>query len=325
MIKGYQGDILKSYELIRDEEKKLLDDRKKEISEKIPDIYNIENQIGKLSIELSLVMLKNIPDKDDKIKYFKNKITELRMRKTELLVSNGYPMNYLNLHYRCPKCKDTGFIGTDKCSCFKQKLVSLYYKNSDLSSLLKNNNFGNFDFRYFSASRISSEPDSPRKNIEKILQKSWDFINSFSENSENLLFYGTSGTGKTFLSHCIAKELLDKGYFVVYRTADDLIQNLKHIKFNEDDQMEYLLLDCDLLIIDDLGSEQISVFSKTELFNLINKKLLMGKKMIVSTNYSLEEILKSYSERISSRLLGNFNLCKFYGDDIRIQKNIKKL
>lgn len=325
MIKGYQGDILKSYELIRDEEKTMLSDRKKEISEKIPYIYNIENQIGKLSIELSLVMLKNIPDKDDKIKYFKNKITELRMRKTELLVSNGYPMNYLDLHYRCPKCKDTGFIGTDKCSCFKQKLVSLYYKNSDLSSLLKNNNFSNFDFRYFSTSRISSEPDSPRKNIEKVLSKSWNFINSFSENSENLLFYGTSGTGKTFLSHCIAKELLDKGYFVVYRTADDLIQNLKHIKFNEDTQMEDLLLDCDLLIIDDLGSEQISVFSKTELFNLINKKLLSGKKMIVSTNYSLEEILKSYSERISSRLLGNFNLCKFYGDDIRIQKNIKKL
>ncbi|MDF2883038.1 MAG: replication protein DnaC [Clostridiaceae bacterium] len=324
MIKGYQGDILKSYELIRDEEKNLLADRRKEISEKIPYISDIENQIGKLSIELSLVMLKNIPDKDDNIKYLKNKITELRMRKIELLVSNGYTMDYLDLHYRCPKCKDTGFIGADKCSCFKQKLVSLYYKNSDLTLLLKNNNFSNFDFRYFSTSRVSNEPDSPRKNIEKILSKSWNFINSFSENSENLLFYGTSGTGKTFLSHCIAKELLDKGYFVIYRTADDLIQNLKHIKFNEDTDIENLLLNCDLLIIDDLGSEQISVFSKTELFNLVNKKLLSGKKMIVSTNYSLEEILKSYSERISSRLLGNFNLCKFYGDDIRIQKNIKK-
>lgn len=324
MIKGYQGDILKDYELIRDEEKKLLADRKKEISEKIPFISDMEGQIGKLSIELSLIMLKNIPDKDAKIKCLKNKITELRMRKIELLVGNGYTMDYLELHYRCSKCKDTGFIGTEKCSCFKQKLVSLYYKNSDLSLLLKNNNFSNFDFRYFSASRISNEPDSPRKNIEKILSKSWNFINSFSENSENLLFYGTSGTGKTFLSHCIAKELLDKGYFVVYRTADDLIQNLKHIKFNEDNQLEDLLLNCDLLIIDDLGSEQISVFSKTELFNLINRKLLSGKKMIVSTNYSLEEILKNYSERISSRLLGNFNLCKFYGEDIRIQKNIRK-
>lgn len=324
MIKGYQGDILKSYELIRDEEKNLLADRKKEISQKIPYISDIENQIGKLSIELSLGMLKNTPNKDNNIKNLKNKITELRMRKIELLVSNGYSMDYLELHYRCSKCKDTGFIGTDKCSCFKQKLVSLYYKNSDLALLLRNNNFNNFDFNYFSTSRISNEPESPRKNIEKTLSKSWNFINTFNENSENLLFYGSSGTGKTFLSHCIAKELLDKGYLVVYRTADDLIQNLKHIKFNEDAQMENLLLNCDLLIIDDLGSEQISVFSKTELFNLLNKKLLSGKKMIVSTNYSLEEILKNYSERISSRLLGNFNLCKFYGDDIRIEKNIKK-
>lgn len=323
MIKGYHSAIMKIYENIRNEENKSLDKRKKEIEQKLPQVIKIEKQIGLYSIKLSMYLLTNIKNRDICLKHMKEKITELRIKKSELLVANNYPMDYLEIHYRCSKCKDTGFIGTKKCSCYNQKLINLYYKNSYLKDILKKNNFENYNPELFSSQKNSGEHISPRKNIENIASKAWNFVENFSNSNENLLFYGTAGTGKTFISNCIAKELLDRGYLVIYRTSEILIQNLRDIRFANNKHFKDLLLNSDLLIIDDLGSEQITDFSKTELFNILNMRLLSEKKMLISTNCDLEEILKIYSERISSRLLGNFTLCKFFGEDIRIKQNIK--
>lgn len=323
MIKGYESNITKIYENIRKAEEKALKLRRDEIEIKVPEVIKIELEIARLCLKLSINILNNAQNKDNYLGELKEKITDLRIKKSELLVSNNYPLDYLEIHYKCPKCKDTGFIGRTKCICYKQKLVDLYYENSDLKEILKKNNFDNFNFELYSARRTGTEPVSPRKNIEDIASKSWNLIKNFSSTDENLLFLGTSGTGKTFLSNCIAKELLDNGYLVVYRTAESLIQDLKHIRFNNDDTLEDLLLNCDLLIIDDLGSEQITDFSRTELFNLLNRRLLKKNKLLVSTNYDLEDLLKIYSERISSRLLGEFTLCNFFGEDIRIQQNIR--
>jgi DNA replication protein DnaC len=313
------------YEIIRDEENSALQQRRAEIEQKLPEVLDLERLIGKLCVELSMSALKAIDNREAYVKQLKERITDLRMRKTELLVSNGFSQDYLSIHYRCSKCKDTGYIGSTKCTCYRQKLVRLHYKDSELSEILRENNFDNFNMDYYSAKRIGEEPESPRKNIEKILSKVLGFIKNFSSTKDNLLFYGNSGTGKTYLSHCIAKELLDKGHFVVYRTAEELIQNLRKIRFENNEALEQQLLDCDLLIIDDLGTEQINDFSKTELFNILNKRLLRQKKILVSTNYSLKELVSIYSERITSRLLGNFNLCKFYGEDIRVTKNLHSL
>lgn len=324
MINGYQGEILKIYERIRENETKALANRRQEIEEKLPEVLDYERKIGKLCVELSISAFKDIKNRDEHLKNLRERITDLRMQKSELLFKYGYPINYLEHNYKCEKCQDTGFIGTQRCSCYKQHLVRVYYKNSDLNELTKENNFDNFNIEYYSARKSGNEPESPRKNMEKIVAKSMNLIRNFDSTNENMLFYGNSGTGKTFLSNCIAKELLDRGNLVVYRTAENLVQNLKHIRFDGDETLEDLIINCDLLIIDDLGTEQISDFSKTELFNLLNKKILKGKKMIVSTNCKLEEILQIYSERISSRLLGNFGLYKFFGDDIRIKKNLSK-
>lgn len=324
MMNNYQSEILKIYEKIREDEARALEKRKREIEEKLPEALELERNIGKLCIELSISAFKDIENREAHLKNLREKITDLRVKKSELLASHGYSIDYLELHYKCPKCKDTGFIIREKCSCFKQKLIEIYYKNSDLNELIKNNNFDNFCIDYFSPRKSGDEPESPRKNMEKIVSTSMNFIRNFDTINENLLFFGGSGTGKTFLSNCIAKDLLDKGYLVVYRTAEELIKNLRQIRFENNDQLEDLIINCDLLIIDDLGTEQINDFSKTELFNLLNKKLLKEKKMIISTNWTLEGLLKNYSERISSRLLGNFSLCKFYGDDIRIKKNLSK-
>lgn len=325
MIKGYQSDIMKIYERIREEETEALSKRKKEVEDNAPHIIALERKIGKLCVDLSISAFKELENREEHLAKLKKEITELRIKKTEALVEAGYTIDYLNLHYRCSKCKDTGFIGIEKCICYKQKLVQLYYKNSDLSDILRANNFDNFNIEYYSTRKLGDEKETPRKNIEKILSLTLNFIKSFSNLEDNLLFYGNSGTGKTFLSNCIAKELLDKGHLVVYRTSEELIQNLKTLRFNTDDNLEDLLTNCDLLIIDDLGTEQINDFSKTELFNILNKRLLRKRKMLISTNLTLEQLSKTYSERITSRLFGNFQICKFYCEDIRVTKNLKRI
>ena len=321
MIKGYQTELMDMYEKIRTDENRKLMKRREEIKNKYPEILELDTTIQKLCLNLSMAALRGITDQNE-LNNIKEEITDLRAKKYEMLVSHGYNPDYLNLHYNCPKCKDTGFIGIEKCSCFKSKLIKLYYKDSDLEEAVKTNNF---NINLYPNHKLNDERYTPRKNIEDILEYiTGEYLPNFKNSNTNLLFYGNSGTGKTFLSWCIAKELLDKGFLVVYKTSDDLLRALKDIKFNNDTDLENLLINCDLLIIDDLGSEQITDFSSTELFTLINKKILKNKKMLISTNLSLPLISKRYSERISSRIIGEFKLFKFFAEDIRIQLNLKR-
>ena len=324
MIKGYEKELTSIYENIRSEEEKNLIKRRKEIEEKYPEILELDNLIQKKSLGLSLAILKGMDE--DTLKKYKNDITDLRVKKSESLVEKGYSSDYLNIHYNCLKCKDEGYIGNKRCSCYKKKLVHLYYKNSELRDSLSTNNFNNFNLSLFSPHKLKEDDRfSPRKNMENILNYlRGEYIPNFVNTNDNLLFYGDSGTGKTFLSCCIAKELLDDGYLVVYRTVDELMSNLREIRFDNNFDFEDLLVNCDLLIIDDLGAEQITDFTTSEFFNLLNKKLLKKKKMLISTNLSLFDIRETYTERIASRLLGNFKLYKFYTEDIRIQLNLKR-
>lgn len=324
MIKGYQTELMDMYEKIRTDENRKLMKRREEIKNKYPEILELDTTIQKLCLNLSMAALRGITGQNE-LNNIKEEITDLRAKKYEMLVSHGYNPDYLNLHYNCPKCKDTGFIGIEKCSCFKSKLIKLYYKDSDLEEAVKTNNFKNFNINLYPNHKLNDERYTPRKNIEDILEYiTGEYLPNFKNSNTNLLFYGNSGTGKTFLSWCIAKELLDKGFLVVYKTSDDILRALKDIKFNNDTDLENLLINCDLLIIDDLGSEQITDFSSTELFTLINKKILKNKKMLISTNLSLPLISKRYSERISSRIIGEFKLFKFFAEDIRIQLNLKR-
>lgn len=325
MIKGYRAEVLSLYEKLRERESSALKTRKNEIKALHPHILDMDQEIGRLSLSLSVNILKSHDDATPMVLDLKNKIMDLRAKKYELLVQNGYPQDYLNIHYNCNKCKDTGYIETSQCECYKRKLIEVYYKNSELTDAIHYNNFDNFDLSLFSPNKIGNEKFSPRRNIEGIYQDIMQrYMPYFKSSNENLLFYGDPGTGKTYLTNCIARELLDSGVLVVYRTADELIKNLREIRFDNNKVLESLLINCDLLIIDDLGTEQITEFSVTELFNLLNSKLLKKRKMLISTNLSLTDITKSYTERISSRLIGNFKLYKFYGDDIRVQLNLRK-
>lgn len=320
---NYQAKLLDKYDKIREYEAKQLKERKAEIQKLYPEIIELDQQIQKLSVNMSLALIKS-EDSEKTFKEYKNQIIELRAQKCEMLAEHGYDIDYLQLHYQCPKCQDTGFIGINKCTCYEKKLIEVSYKNSFLEDILRYKNFDNFDINLFSNSKKEDELFSPRKNMEDNLNYILGtYLPEFNNSNVNLLFYGNPGSGKSFLSYCIAKELLDKGFGVIYKTADELIQDLINIRFNNNTTLENMLVDCDLLIIDDLGAEQKNELSVTELFNLINKKLLKNKKMLVSTNLSIADITKIYSERFCSRLLGEFKLRKFFSDDIRIKLNLK--
>lgn len=323
MIKGYKSQLMNMYEKIRNKEKKNLANRREEIKKNLPQVLEYEREINKASLKLSMLALRS----SDKENFYRmrKEIENLREEKTQLLAMHGYPSDYLDLHYECNSCKDTGYIKTEKCSCYKRKLVEIYYETSHMADALKINNFSKFDINLFSPNKKLNEKYSPKENMQIILDRLLNsYIPKFNSHNENILFFGSPGTGKTFLTYCISKALLDNGFLVIYRTSEELMRDLKDVRFNNNYVLEDLLINCDLLVIDDLGAEQITDFSTSELFTLLNKKILTNKKMLISTNLNLEELKKSYAERITSRLLGNFTIFKTYGDDIRIKKNLEK-
>mgnify|MGYP002410720287 FL=1 len=319
----YINDILSEYEKMRSFAEDAAKVRLNEVYEHIPRIKEIDTELGVLGAQLAQAVFKKGIDIDDFISKQKQKSEKLKAERAELLSRHNYPANYTDVIYKCKACEDTGFIGSSQCSCLKQRIIDRNYNQSNLKNILKKENFDTFVFNYYSPYSFEGEPLSPRKNIEEIVTTCINFVQNFDTSYENLFFFGNSGLGKTFLSNCIAKSLLDNGYTVMYQTASGLLDTLKEIRFsNNDDNLNTkleIIFSCDLLIIDDLGTEYITDFSQMEIFNIINKRLLSQKKMIISTNLHLENLYKTYSERIISRLFGNFTMYKFYGDDIRLK------
>ncbi|MBT9131507.1 MAG: DNA replication protein DnaC [candidate division WS2 bacterium] len=197
---------------------------------------------------------------------------------------------------------------------------------SNLSNTLKSENFDYFDFSLFSTQAVSGESLSPKANIENIYKECLAFVDNFNKpTTSSLLFYGNPGSGKTFMCNCIAKDLLDRGKIVIYQTSFKILEILGDYKLRNSNsatlEASYkLLFDSDLLIIDDLGTELTNTFTNTELFNIINTRLINNNKMIISTNLSPNEIPDIYSSRLSSRVFGAFTFMKFYGKDLRWDK-----
>lgn len=325
MKNKYINEILNEYERLQEDAKQKQKQRFDEIYRKFPKVREIDDKIKSIGFDIASSIFKEI-NIESYIEEQKKAITDLRMEKAEILASNNYPVDYLDIKYLCPKCKDTGYILNEKCSCFRQKLIDKYYQQSNLKDILKRENFDNFQINYYSNTVDKEQGLSPRKNMEEIVNYCIGFYKNFDRLNESLLFSGSSGLGKTFLSNCIAKELLDKGKVVIYQTSSNLIDILRSLRFEENgskDQIEEIM-NCDLLVIDDLGTESNTAYSHSELFNIINLRILGNKKMIISTNLTIGDIHNNYPERITSRIYGHFKIFEFFGDDIRIKKNSKK-
>jgi len=187
---------------------------------------------------------------------------------------------------------------------------------------LDTQNFDNFDFSYYSDTIVESEGISPLTNIKSIFQTCFNFVQNFDKTDDNLLLYGGPGLGKTFLSSCIAKDLLDRGKTVFYQTAFKIFGLLEDYKFNRSEESATKtqvdrLFDVDLLIIDDLGTEFVNTYTSSAFFNILNSRLLDKRKTIISTNLNMEELVNLYSNRVVSRIIGHYIPLKFFGEDIR--------
>jgi len=300
------------------------DIRKEELYERVPNLEEIDKNVHLLSIKLSKLILSNPENLQDEVKKLRGNIDEFKKEKKELYKKYNIPENFLEYDYECKKCNDTGYTADGKrCKCFNKQVINYLYKMSNIVHMLDKENFDTFDINVFSNEPYNNEIYTPKQNMYNILETSEDFCNNFDKTNMNLLFYGGTGLGKTFMCNCIAKTLIDMEKTVLYQTAFNLFEILENHKFNrlnetEANRINYnLMFESELLIIDDLGTEFNNSFTNAELFNIINERLITDKKTIISTNLSLEQLAETYSDRIMSRVFNNFIAHKFYGKDLR--------
>ena len=251
-------------------------------------------------------------------------LQELKAERTRILEALPFSEGYLDPVYTCPDCKDTGYIQGQKCHCFKQAIINTVYSQSNIMDILDRENFSTFRFDYFSENNISSQTGlSSLETMKNAVAECKRFITDFDNKPKNLIFMGDTGVGKTFLSNCVAKSLLDQGRSVIYFTAFQIFDILSKGIFEKDSDAisaHQNIFDCDLLIIDDLGTELSNSFTSSQLFLIINERILRKKSTIISTNLNLNQIMDVYSERTLSRISSNYSIVKLFGDDIRIKK-----
>ncbi|MDW5299395.1 MAG: ATP-binding protein [Sedimentibacter sp.] len=298
--------------------------KKEKLYDKIPRLEEIEKQIKLLSISLSRLFLSNPVNLQEQILNIKEEIEYLKKQRKEIYEQYNIADNYLEIEYECDKCNDTGYTPDGKkCSCFNRQIINNLYTMSNMVHMLKKENFDFFDISVFSNEIYKSEKLTPKQNMYYILEICEDFCCNFHETNMNLLFYGGTGLGKTFMCNCIANSLINMEISVLYQTAFSLFEIIETHKFNkqnetEENKINYnMIFECDLLIIDDLGTEVSNSFTNAELFNIINERLITEKKVIISTNLSFEQLRETYSDRIMSRVINNFAPLKFYGKDLR--------
>lgn len=328
--------LLVEYEQKKRNAENDLDIRKKELYKKNPRLEEIENEINKISINKAKSILINKLS-DNLSKKFDEDLINLKKEKEAILEKEKIDESFFKPKYECEKCKDTGYITSlnkksEMCSCLRQRLINISYNKSNLSNLQKEN------FKNFNANIFSNQKDvekykmniSPRENIKAIKKASENFINNFDNpDTKNLFFTGNTGLGKTFMTNCIANELLNRGKTVLYQTAPVLLETIIDNKFNkyktnDTNDFNNQVLEADLLIIDDLGTECINSMKLSELFTIINSRCLNLNnkitKTIISTNYNIEKIFEIYEERIGSRIAGFYDIYYFFGEDLRLKK-----
>lgn len=330
LTKQQYDSIMKEYELVQTRNRHLLKARENEIYTAIPEYQKLVESTGSLSVSFVRRLLENdsttVPNQS-----IRGSLHDISGRKKALLKQHGYPEDYLEPIYDCPDCRDTGYMPavvmdhTDdftastgrKCHCLRQKEISLLYEQSNIQEIIEKENFSTLSFEYYEG--------EDRKRFQEAVRISLDFVQNFEQDYHNLFFYGTVGTGKSFLSGCIARELLQNGKSVIYFSSCGLFDTLARYSFDARSKEALYnfyqdLYNCDLVIIDDLGTEVTNSFVTSQLFGCLNERSLRRKATIISTNLSLEELRDRYSDRIFSRITSNFTICKLSGPDIRIYK-----
>lgn len=298
------------------------DMRAQELRCAIPELSKIDKELSLAGLEIFSASLSG-GDVASKIAEIKAKNEALQQKRADLLVANGYPADYSDIKYDCAKCGDTGFVDNKMCSCMKEALTLAGIESSGFANLIKEQRFDNFSLDYYK--KNANHYEMMGRNLEFLKEYAQTFD---AKNSPSILMMGGTGLGKTHLSSAVAYKVIEKGNDVFYTGAIDLFSQFEIQRFksynNEPNELIERYFECDLLIIDDLGTEMINQFSVSTLYNLLNDRLSRKKPTIVSTNLSQDDIKKKYTDRITSRMFGEYKIVFFAGTDVRAQKLMKK-
>ena len=312
--------IIREYDDLRINARKVADERTAYIYEHVDGFKELDEAIVNVSLDCAKKKLAGDASALDELHSL---LADLKSMKASLLKGAGYPEDYLEPVCSCPDCKDTGYINGSKCHCFIKKISDILYDSSNIRELLSENNFDTLSFDYYTGEDL--------ERFKRAVSECHRLVDNFDESHGNIMFYGTVGTGKSFLSDCIAKALLDKGKSCIYFSAIGLFEQIAKETFHSSSKDElYNLYDylynCDCLIVDDLGTETTNSFISSQLFSLINERNLRNKSTVISTNLSLEDIRDRYSDRVFSRIVSSFTTLRLSGSDIRILKkaNVRK-
>ncbi len=279
-----------------------------------PDLKAIDDKLRLTGVKIMQEAMKGKIGIEERIAVIQKENLALQAERNALLKKYGLPEDYTDPKYECKECNDSGFIGINMCRCFKSAMAKCAFENSGLGALLKDQSFDTFDMSYYMDDKASYEKMSKNVDICK------NYAESFDNSGKNLIFIGGTGLGKTHLSTSIAKKVIEKGFEVVYDSSPNVFNDFSKEQFKDESGLTQKYFDCDLLILDDLGTEMHTAFTVSCLYNVINTRLNTGKSTIINTNLSIDELRKMYTERITSRILGCFNPLLFTGKDIRMQK-----
>lgn len=313
--------IMMEYEKLRADAVRKRNEKTAEIFEKYPQIEEIEKSITECGLKRTGEIVKNPLKGEEILEKMEEEIKVLKNKRKEILKKCEIPEDYNEIVYSCSLCGDTGYIEDgSKCICLKKKITEYEYEKSNMGNLIKSQNFENFNFDFYGNEK-NEKGFSPSDYIKVAHREALKLCDNF-ENNKNLLFYGGTGVGKTFLSCCIAKRCMDLGKDVRFMSASKIFMIYDDYKFGRgDEKQNKSIIDevysCDLLIIDDLGTEFLTAASLSFFYDLINERITDNKKMVINTNLSIDEMKNKYTQRFISRLFESFTTVKIEGEDIR--------
>ena len=318
------NEIMREYEYIRSNNEATQKNNKEQVYNHFPRIKEIDDALSRASLDACKNLLNSNASHSDIISKLQKNTESLVKEKNEILTKEGIPLNFMDEIYNCPLCKDRGSYDNKWCECYYQKLQKLMHKKSNINTG-KMHSFKSFDITRYPITVDAQYGISPRDNAEIIYETALKYANFETSISKQLLFYGNPGLGKTFTSDCIAKEFIEKGKSVYYTSAPRLFSTFEDYKFGRNTTAEAkriidFISSVDLLIIDDLGTEFRTQYTDSILFDIINTRTSENQYMIISTNLNPSQLEATYSERISSRIMGNFEPILFIGNDLRINK-----
>lgn len=288
--------------------------------EQLPRLRELDERISSASVAAAQQMIEGDKQASERLKVF---IAEISAEKKSLLEQAGLGAGYLDLHYTCPDCRDTGFIDGEKCHCFKRMQMKLLYAQSNIDQIVKRENFETFDLNIFDNRQPIDAAGgmTNREYMKQLKEYLQGWVERFDQAHGNLIFMGSPGVGKTFLTNCVAKALMDRYHSVVYLTSTDLFDSFSRSNYQDEAEqrdMSDAVMNCDLLIIDDLGTELTNSFTTSKLFYVINQRLVFRKSVVISTNLTFKNLRDNYSDRIVSRIMSDYEIIPLYGKDQRL-------